>query len=94
MRPIELIHSWYIHDRRSRVLSRHLSQIIPQHFSVLDVGCGDGLLSQRIARDRPDITITGIDVSTRKCHHVPVHLFDGETIPYASSHRRSYDSAP
>ena len=88
MSPTELIHAWYIHDRRTRVLSHHLSTVIPKNFSLLDVGCGDGLLSQRIARDRPDITLTGIDVLVREHHHIPVHEFDGQMIPYEN---RSFD---
>src|SRR5688500_16756220 len=90
MSPTELIHAWYIHDRRSRVLSHHLSMIIPKDFSLLDVGCGDGLLSKRIARDRPDITLTGIDAFVREHHHIPVNGFDGQMIPYED---RSFDGA-
>jgi SAM-dependent methyltransferase len=88
MSPAELIHSWYIHDRRARVLSHHLSSVIPKNFSLLDVGCGDGFLSQRIAHDRPDIILSGIDVLMRDHPHIPVHQFDGERIPYED---RSFD---
>jgi SAM-dependent methyltransferase len=88
MSPSEWIHAWYIHDRRSRVLSHHLSTVIPKNFSLLDVGCGDGLLSQRIARNRPDISLSGIDVLVREHHHIPIHEFDGQMIPYED---RSFD---
>ena len=88
MSPTERIHAWYIHERRSRVLTHQLSKIIPKHFSLLDVGCGDGLLTQRIARDRPDISLTGIDVLVREQPHIPVHNFDGQMIPYED---RSFD---
>jgi 2-polyprenyl-3-methyl-5-hydroxy-6-metoxy-1,4-benzoquinol methylase len=88
MNPTEWMHARYIHERRSRVLSHQLSNIIPKDFSLLDVGCGDGLVSQRIARNRPDIFLSGIDVLVREHHHIPVRKFDGQVIPYED---RSFD---
>jgi len=82
MSVVETIHDRYAHGRRCRILSRHLADIIPERFSVLDVGCGDGLLAREIARARPDISLRGIDVLGRARTHIPVDPFDGVTIPH------------
>ncbi len=37
---------------------------IPARSSVLDVGCGTGLLTAAIAASHPDVTVIGIDAST------------------------------
>jgi SAM-dependent methyltransferase len=82
MSVVETIHGRYIHDRRSRILSRRLADIIPENFSVLDVGCGDGFLTQLISQVRPDISLMGSDVLVRDRTHIPVNEYDGRTIPY------------
>lgn len=82
MSLIESIHGRYVHDRRSRILSRCLADVIPRNFSILDVGCGDGFLAQLISEARPDVSLTGVDVLVRQRTQIPVREFDGETIPY------------
>lgn len=77
------VHDGLVHGRRVRVLADHLVELIPAGSSVLDIGCGDGLLASLIQRRRPDITLTGIDVLMREGTHVPVAHFDGTTIPLA-----------
>lgn len=81
MKLIESIHSNYIEERRIARLSRHLSELLPLHASVLDVGCGSGRLANRIHRDRRDLKFSGIDVLLRKKTWMPVRLFDGREIP-------------
>ncbi len=85
MSLLDAVHGGWVHDRRTDRLSKLLAELIPQGSEVLDVGCGDGLLSRRIARRRPDATVRGIDVMIRKDSHVPVDVFDGETIPGGDS---------
>ena len=50
--------------------------------TVLDVGCGDGLIDRHILDRRPDLSIAGIDVMLRHKAHISVQKFDGSTIPY------------
>ena len=75
------IHGDYVHSRRVRVLCNHLSELIPSGSTVLDVGCGDGLLASLILQKRPDIDVSGVDVMAREQTAIPVRPFDGTTIP-------------
>jgi SAM-dependent methyltransferase len=70
-----------VHLRRVGVLARHLDELLPREASVLDVGCGDGLLARRIMERRSDLTIQGLDVLVRKETHVPMRAFDGRQLP-------------
>jgi SAM-dependent methyltransferase len=82
MSLLDTIHGGYVFKRRVRVLSAHLSQLIPPGARVLDVGCGDGLIAKLIMERRPDTRIEGIDVLVRPNTHVPVTQFDGGHIPH------------
>ncbi len=88
MKILGRVHDTSVHSRRIRVLQRHIAAILPQCGSVLDVGCGDGLLARRIGEDLPGVTMTGIDVLVRDNTHIPVTYFDGVKIPY---HDNSFD---
>ena len=79
---IENIHSYFVHNRRSVVLSRHLANLLPESSSILDVGCGDGLISRMILEARPDLHLHGIDVLIRENTHFPIKQYDGSYIPY------------
>ena len=59
-----------------------MAALIPEGASVLDVGCGDGLLTRQIGENRADIELSGVDVLVRTNTHVPVQAFDGQTLPY------------
>lgn len=85
MNLIEHIHSKYVFNRRVRVLSDLLAQLIPQKARVLDVGCGDGSITHLIMQKRPDIETQGIDVLVRNQTYIPVKEFDGQVIPYEDS---------
>lgn len=88
MNWIERIHDRYVHTRRTRVLTREISALLPQNASVLDVGCGDGLLDTLILKERPDLKISGLDTLVREKTHIPVTRFDGKKIPHAD---KSFD---
>lgn len=65
---------------------------IPPAAKVLDVGCGTGLFARRMVAERPDISVTGLDISDgmlekarRNCADCPqVRLVkgDSETLPF------------
>jgi SAM-dependent methyltransferase len=86
-RSVGSVHGKLVHSRRVRVLARHFSELIPHGHSVLDVGCGDGLIDALILKNRPDLTISGVDVLRRANTHIPVTLFDGKSLPFADQSR-------
>jgi SAM-dependent methyltransferase len=86
---LEKIHGGPVHGRRVRVLTRHLADLIPSRARVLDVGCGDGLLTSLIVQERPDLSVTGVDVLVREGTRIPVEAFDGRTLPYGA---REFDA--
>lgn len=79
---LNAVHHGAVHNRRVRVLSRHLARIIPDGGRVLDVGCGDGLISRAIMDQRPDLEIEGVDVMLRPATHIPATKFDGNVLPF------------
>lgn len=89
MNLFDRIHEVYFYDRRIHILAKLLAELIPPEAHVLDVGCGDGLLSNQIQQIRTDCTIKGIDVLLRDRTHIPVKPFDGIHIPYAD---REFDA--
>ena len=82
-RALDLLHGRFVGDRRVTVLARQIAELLPPSATVLDVGCGDGLLTSKVAALRPDCTFRGIDVLARPTTLIPVDLFDGQHIPVA-----------
>jgi SAM-dependent methyltransferase len=79
---LHTVHGGYVHKRRVSVLSQHLAELMPPEADVLDVGCGDGLISSLVGKQRDDVSVRGIDVAARGATHIPVEEFDGLSIPY------------
>ena len=82
MKLINDLHENAIHSRRVSSLKNHLTGLMPKTGTVLDVGCGDGLLASLLANDKPKVEFQGIDVLVRDETHVPVKYFDGSVIPF------------
>jgi len=82
LRIIRYSHSNFFFPRRVKILSGIIAQLLPLQGRVLDVGCGDGIIDQKIIREKPHLTIQGIDILKRKDAVVPVDLFDGKRIPF------------
>lgn len=83
MRPLEQLHETFVFTRRVRVLCTHLASLLPPDVTLVDVGCGDGLLDALLVQQRPDIQLQGLDVLRRPASRIPVTVFDGLTLPLA-----------
>jgi SAM-dependent methyltransferase len=90
MKLLDSIHEKYIFKRRVNVLSDAISLLIPKNSTILDIGCGDGLIDRLILQKRPDVKITGLDVLIRDKTFIEVIKFDGNSIPYPDN---SFDCA-
>lgn len=84
------VHDKLVFGRRIRRLAAAMTERLPANARVLDVGCGSGDLAALIMQLRPDVTIEGIDVLVRPGTAIPVHAYDGHTIPFGDN---SFDAA-
>jgi SAM-dependent methyltransferase len=82
-------HGRLVHSRRVQVLAGHFAELIPASHTVLDVGCGDGLIDRLILERRPDLQLEGVDVLVRPGARIPVTPFDGRRLPFED---RSWDT--
>ena len=68
---------WRRTDRSFAGLSPHLDAAIlavaPERGSAVDLGCGAGTTSIALADRRPDLTITGVDISTELIRTATMH---------------------
>ena len=83
MSAIGVLHEKLVINRRVETLANWFAQLAPPSARILDVGCGDGLISAVLQSRRPDLTLRGIDVLPRNHTHIPVEIFDGFRIPFA-----------
>lgn len=79
---LDTIHSNFTYDRRVQVLSTQMASQIEANASILDIGCGDGQISELIANAVPGSTIHGIDVMARSISNIEVSQYDGLNIPF------------
>lgn len=79
------LHGALVFGRRVEVLSAALAQAIPQSGEVLDLGCGDGQVAVALMRQRPDLSVQGVDVLVRPVTHIPVTQYDGTVLPFANA---------
>lgn len=82
MKLLDQIHEKFIFTSRVNSLSKGIADLLPPAASVLDVGCGSGLIAAQVCKRRPDVNIEGIDVLLRDETYIPVQLFDGKKIPF------------
>jgi SAM-dependent methyltransferase len=80
---LDTVHGGLVHDRRVKVLSRHFAEMLPADGRVVDIGCGDGRIGALVMERRGDLEFSGFDIAARSEAHIPVRVFDGQTIPLA-----------
>lgn len=80
---IKKIHAFTIHTNRVSTIANILIANIPSDVcSILDIGCGDGLISSKIQNSRNELKYTGIDVMERPKCEINYQSFDGINIPF------------
>ncbi len=82
MSSVGCLHDRMVTGRRIEVLVSWFAKLAPKDIRILDVGCGDGLLSATLQSKRPDLKIRGIDVLPRTQSFIRVEIFDGLRIPF------------
>jgi SAM-dependent methyltransferase len=79
---LDSIHENFTYDRRVQVLSRHIASLIDPNASILDIGCGDGQISELISAGVEGSKIEGIDVMERSISSIKVSKYDGFNFPF------------
>jgi ubiquinone/menaquinone biosynthesis C-methylase UbiE len=82
---IEKIHERHVKSRRAFILHEKLKDLLPNFkATVLDIGCGDGVVAMHLKKSKPNLEIQGIDTLVRPGTAIPVSQFDGQDIPFES----------
>jgi len=79
---LRLTHASMVFKGRVARLAGHIAAIIPAGGTVLDVGCGDGMVSMSIRGHRPDLRFEGVDIMERPSCQIPMRVYDGTTLPF------------
>jgi len=81
-RAIFHLHHQAIHVPRVERIARGMAELAEDAGTMLDIGCGNGLLARRIAQLAHADTVRGVDVMVRDETSVPVAHYDGAHLPF------------
>jgi len=76
------VHDKLVFSRRAARLTQALDRLLPKEASILDVGCGNGIISHNLQTLAPGRRFTGIDVLARDSCLIPFQVYDGERFPF------------
>lgn len=85
MKTIDHCFKSYFYNRRVEVLSDSIADLLPVKGRILDIGCGDGLISSKILGKKKSIEIEGADVLLRPVVNIPAIRADGGRLPYSDA---------
>lgn len=69
-------------------MTQHIIDSTTGCTSLLDLGCGDMILTEHIHK-RSDLAVTGIDTVNSNLSHLPLTIYNGDTIPFPD---KSFDA--
>jgi ubiquinone/menaquinone biosynthesis C-methylase UbiE len=75
-----------LRKRRLKKITTILSRYLPEDGHILDLGCGDGALSNALKTQLPNIQFTGLDINPAPSSDIPILVYDGNIIPYPDQH--------
>jgi SAM-dependent methyltransferase len=82
------IHGKLVHCRRVNVIAERVKFLLPAGATLLDVGCGDGIIARHLAQTVPGLKVAGAEYSPRANCAIPCVSFDGAHLPFAD---KSFD---
>jgi SAM-dependent methyltransferase len=78
-------HHRAIHLPRTERIARSLSTLLSRYdqpVSLLDVGCGDGVVARQIAERLGTGQVHGVDIKLRASSAIEVQEYDGQRLPF------------
>lgn len=84
-RLLNAAHNAMVFNRRVRVLSERLAEMLPDQGRVLDLGSGDGSIAAALMQHRPGVQIEGVEVMPRPTSRIPVTAYNGSELPFADN---------
>jgi SAM-dependent methyltransferase len=83
---IRRLHQRLVLKRREDVIARSITAVLPESTqSILDIGCGDGIISTYLKEARPAMHLEGAEVLQRPKCKIKCTVFDGKTLPFADA---------
>ncbi len=80
---IGTLHSKIVFQRRVHAIANSLNEYLPSGL-ILDVGCGNGLISKILMDARSDVSIIGVDTLLRPIKFITVVQYNGTELPFES----------
>jgi SAM-dependent methyltransferase len=86
-----MIKNWHgkaILPKRQAVIGEHICRLIKKRgvrpgAKILDVGCGDGVMGDMVARGCGDsVSVIGVETRRRGDELIDVQVFDGQNLPH------------
>ncbi len=75
------LHSKLVFNRRIHAIAKSFENQLKSGL-VLDVGCGNGMISQLLMNWRNDISIIGVDTLLRPKTYIPIIQYNGVNLPF------------
>lgn len=79
------LHKNLVYSRRVNALSDCFASLTSDEMKVLDIGCGDGLVSSKIVSSKKGVSIQGVDIVPREKGFIDISMYDGKTLPFADN---------